>query len=909
MMHDHEKMIRHAMIIAKHLASGGHVHLTHRRHLESGGDSGGDSSTDTSAPAAPAAPAAPIGMDANVMKGEPLDFAHLNLPQSFLQGFVPTPSKNVATPPSILGMGGSQASTNPMFNPMSYSMPEQAALAMPPRTFARGGYADGGETDPMLDQDTGIAPEHLPTSYTQPPEPYYNAGSALDSSTPISRAFNTMTGGRSLQNDILNIEERLPNLNTYGEALLRQRDATQDFNQKSRQNIREGYANKDLPQMALGYGQGALGLVNPALAPINALFDIGSETAGKFDPRLKAEADVVGLFGTEGSGALAKAGNLMHDYSLPTAGTLAMAAAPAKAGEVERALEITKAPRSDLGFYSHGAETAANLPQAKGTPQQFKSMLEKNGVKPAEMEGFDEAFAGRPTVTREEIAQHFNENMPQVEEKVFGYISDTKQSDMAIDYWLEQNHYKRLDDAAEELGVSERTLRNSILEDENNFKNITTTKYSDQTLPGGENYREVRLTIPSEEYANRKAMIDARTEKDKLVDQYGAMTDRDQAKEFYPQVQEAIKKYNDSVTAFQNSPKSFTSSHWDDPNVLAHVRMSDRTGPNGEKLLHVEELQSDWGQKGRSEGFSDPESTASAKEKTDQFSTQYDQLGRERRLAEQEMAGLPDYNERFHELQNRVSEIGRQRDLLSDQMASLRSTFKGNAVPTAPYVTNTQGWTDLALKRVMKEAAEGDYDGVVFTPGAEQAKRYDLSNHVDSVHYDPVANRIMGFKDRENVFRKDNVTKNELPSIVGKDVADKLLNSEIKQSKLYDTWNPEVHPSDVHTLEGQDLSVGGEGMKGYYDKIVPTQLQKLVKGYDKDAKLGTMRTNSLPDMLHLPMTDKMRQSILSGQKAFARGGEIEPVNVNHALNLSHQFGPAAAQDAVSTAKQLARGRP
>jgi len=161
MMHDHEKMIRHAMIIARHLASGGHVHLTHRRHLESGGDSSGDSSTDTSAPAAPAAPAAPIGMDANVMKGAPLDFAHLNLPQSFLQGFMPTPSKNVATPPSILGMDGSQASTNPIFNPMSYSMPEQAALAMPPRTFARGGYATDGAVSPMGDSyisDNSSAP-------------------------------------------------------------------------------------------------------------------------------------------------------------------------------------------------------------------------------------------------------------------------------------------------------------------------------------------------------------------------------------------------------------------------------------------------------------------------------------------------------------------------------------------------------------------------------------------------------------------------------------------------------------------------------------------------------------------------------------------------------------------------------
>ena len=148
MMHDHEKMIRHAMIIAKHLASGGHVHLTHRRHLESGGDGGGsvqDSSpSDTPAPA-PSTPA-PEALDPIKMKGAPLDWAHLNLPASFTQGFVPTSFQNVARPPAMIA------------SPASYTMPDAAALAQPPKIFSRGGYADGGETDPMLDQDQGMSP-------------------------------------------------------------------------------------------------------------------------------------------------------------------------------------------------------------------------------------------------------------------------------------------------------------------------------------------------------------------------------------------------------------------------------------------------------------------------------------------------------------------------------------------------------------------------------------------------------------------------------------------------------------------------------------------------------------------------------------------------------------------------------
>ena len=44
----------------------------------------------------------------------------------------------------------------------------------------------------------------------------------------------------------------------------------------------------------------------------------------------------------------------------------------------------------------------------------------------------------------------------------------------------------------------------------------------------------------------------------------------------------------------------------DDINNIFHIRTKDREGPNGEKILYVEELQSDWAQQGRKKGFGDP---------------------------------------------------------------------------------------------------------------------------------------------------------------------------------------------------------------------------------------------------------------------------------------------------------------
>ena len=45
------------------------------------------------------------------------------------------------------------------------------------------------------------------------------------------------------------------------------------------------------------------------------------------------------------------------------------------------------------------------------------------------------------------------------------------------------------------------------------------------------------------------------------------------------------------------------SSHWDEPNVLAHARVNDREIPGVGKSLHIEEIQSDWHQAGRKQGY------------------------------------------------------------------------------------------------------------------------------------------------------------------------------------------------------------------------------------------------------------------------------------------------------------------
>lgn len=529
---------------------------------------------------------------------------------------------------------------------------------------------------------------------------------------------------------------------------------------------------------------------------------------------------------------------------------IAMAGAGIGAKGVLGAMQAAKTERelSPLGFYSHGAEAATALPQAKGTPEQMRGMLERAGVKPAELEGFNEAFAGKPSITREEIAQHFRQAMPQVEEVVRKTENinpkDYYEYRMSREQGAERNY-----PSWSQLSQHERQTWSDAAARESIYK--SGTKFDEYQLPGGENYREVLLKAPNQwdapratQKANDKRIAELRKE------MHGTSGTNE--------IRSEISKLQNENIALQKQIREapiFKSSHWDDPNVLAHLRMSDRTGPNGEKMLHVEEMQSDWGQKGRKEGFG-TKLLDMPKMSADELLISH---GNE--MNNNQKQWLKNFISEWENANKKDGDI----NALIDKYDKWVEKEKLPGIPAAPYVTSTQGWTDLALKRVLKEAAEGGYDKVVFTPGAEQAARYDLSKHIDELHWNR-GNLVAYDKNGNKVIQRTGMTKEELPDLVGKEVAERLLKQEPK-----DGWN---------SLIGENLSVGGEGMKSYYDKIVPTQINKLIGKYDKSAK-AKLHDMELPTKEGgttrghvIEITPKMREAILAGQAAFARGGSV-----------------------------------
>ena len=539
------------------------------------------------------------------------------------------------------------------------------------------------------------------------------------------------------------------------------------------------------------------------------------------------------------------------------------------------AVELAKRELSPVGFYSHGAEAALALPQATGSVDQMIAMLRKqSGVTEAELRNaglltedgrVNPDWLAKGKIGREDIASHLRSSMPQVEETVLGvapkaipYPEEYQKVEQAIiDKYkpeMEKHHNIYLDRSNEQhvRNAAQRNvedLRDQMwaeidqtlpYREEHLAKakpEALPTKYGSYALPGGENYREVLLRLPDKTTTHYLAQ-----------NEYGAsggpFNTREEALEFagvegrvLPQVKG--EGYNKNI---------FKSSHWDDPNVLAHIRMADRTGPNGEKILHVEEVQSDWGQKGKKQGFA-PEG----------------------------------WQDRLKQLENETAELSISKDPEDRakywRLLEEREKFS-DALPHAPYVTSTSGWTDLALKRVLKEAAEGGYDKIVWTPGAEQAKRYDLSSHISELHLEdgPRGERMLRAysPSGDHVINRHIIdAEKELPDIIGKEAAEKLLSQEPSPAR--------GNQGPTRSLVGANLSVGGEGMKDYYDNILPKRLQEVAKRHDKSAKINQSLIKTHGDEWPFPAR------IAHDGESYWVAGKDPRVNDSGEKNLSPKF--------------------
>ncbi|HYE80091.1 MAG TPA: hypothetical protein VEI97_19095, partial [bacterium] len=182
----------------------------------------------------------------------------------------------------------------------------------------------------------------------------------------------------------------------------------------------------------------------------------------------------------------------------------------------------------------------------------------------------------------------------------------------------------------------------------------------------------------------------------------------------------------------------YQSPHWTQhPNVLAHVRFNERMAPDGKRVLHIEEVQSDWHQAGREKGYGPqptPEERKALAMKADvafqRMSDLMDEIGRE--LGIDLPARIHEINTAYgmsrrffpHEVEMaaKVAEMNR----LHAEYGQIRSELDGfsvRRVPDAPFKGNA--WQELAMRRMLRYAAEHGYDRVSWTTGLQQTQRYN----------------------------------------------------------------------------------------------------------------------------------------------------------------------------------------
>ena len=99
------------------------------------------------------------------------------------------------------------------------------------------------------------------------------------------------------------------------------------------------------------------------------------------------------------------------------------------------------------------------------------------------------------------------------------------------------------------------------------------------------------------------------------------------------------------------------------------------------------------------------------------------------------------------------------------------------------------------------------------------------------------------------------LTIDKVEEHVGKDLAEKIEQQE----------------DEIHTYSGLDLKVGGEGMKGFYDKMLPKEIGKYVKKLDKSVKVGTSDL-VFPRDADIPTGDEVSDSVIYDEEGNVRDG-------------------------------------
>lgn len=487
-----------------------------------------------------------------------------------------------------------------------------------------------------------------------------------------------------------------------------------------------------------------------------------------------------------------------------------------------RLQEIWDAIKPAPVWYSQLERTIADKMPNQATTDQVRGIINnpQSGVKPDEIKwtGLDDYLAMRKgKVSKSEIQTWLKNNALRVNETTLGEK-------------LNPREVKRLD----ELQRGDEWNPEGEKEHEALYNIMQPPEYARYQLPGGKNYRELLFWKPAEPITEKVYHVKfAHSQADPAMPGYSTPKESQVrgSEEYVKSYMERFKHLEPQLVRVTDEPTGkfktpiYTSGHWSgQPNVLAHTRFNDRVDAQGRKTLFMEELQSDWHQQGRDFGYAGPETKEHIKNLREELRSV------QRQLSEMsDRAPIPNYHNwqyRFLRApghQASSEEIAQYNALLDKNEAIITSINQLEAaVPDAPF---SKTWHEMVLRRMLRWAAEKGYDQLAWTTGEQQAERYNqLLRNVRKLRWNPHTGILTAFHDADGeplgttIGQQIGTFKAEkLPDIVGKEMAQRLVDPANKT------------PLGFHQISGEDITIGGHGMKGFYDKILPEYLNKYGK--------------------------------------------------------------------------------
>ena len=455
-------------------------------------------------------------------------------------------------------------------------------------------------------------------------------------------------------------------------------------------------------------------------------------------------------------------------------------------------------------FYSQMARTLEKLPNS-GTPQSFLEAIngfaKKGAFKEEELKwsGVREWLDNREgkKITKQQVLDYLAKNSLQIKEVVKrgvgienaekimdeldsrGYVTHTGW-DLALNTDI-PDMINPLDDPKMYVGLPLTHRDFGILENYPEDDQELITELSDivaESATSNVRHEEHRLSGESEKY--RELLL-------------------------------TLPEKDPSITIKGTEKQDYHSSHFDEPNILAHVRFDERIDKAGNRVLYLDEIQSDWHQAGREKGYKSDREIDTEKSRDRLVKA----LLNERNMGVPFVDALTMVMDK-EDFAQRI-EISPETERIANEYRNLYLERRANelGVPDAP-LKQSRDWAMLAMKRMVRWAADHGLDAVAWSTGDIQNERWNLSKMIRRLKV--TVGKDGGYRlemvDHENYTHYKIVEEDKtLSQYIGKDLTE-LVESRMRERGF--------KPGDGQavTVEGADFEYGGEAMRDFYDTII-----------------------------------------------------------------------------------------